>query len=141
MREADEIFSEREADQRREDEFERGSASTVISTPLSVKPRVFMMPNSGVRSRADCIMLLPVMNSSMNSTAPPTERVRKPMSPMDCRPASTLAFSEVVRVGAEELANRPSIARADFPAARLGSWMRVMRRVMVPLLAARVSST
>src|SRR3984957_16250150 len=59
----------------------RDSARTSPSTLPSPKPRVFRTASSGMRSRTDCIIVLPVRNRSVKNTAPKIARRTKPMSP------------------------------------------------------------
>ena len=88
------------------------SASTSVVTAPSVNPSVFSTASSGMRSRTDCIIVLPVRNSSVNITAPTMAFTMKPMSPICLICACANSFSFCVFVSSGELANSLSTRRA-----------------------------
>ena len=72
--------------------------STSASTLPSEKPRVLSTASSGVRSLTDCIIVLAVRNSSVNSTAPTIALTMKLMSPICLSCICASADSVCVRV-------------------------------------------
>lgn len=85
------------------------SATTNDNTVLSENPSAFSTANSGIRSRTDCSIVLPLKKSSMKNTAPNTALVRKFTSPKNCRSDCAPDLSELVRVATAEFANSLSI--------------------------------
>ena len=76
------------------------------------KPSVFMTPISLMRSRTDCPIVFAVTSSIVKNTAVATAVTIAPMLPIWLAKPWMNAFSVVVLVSVEELANSASIVRA-----------------------------
>jgi hypothetical protein len=115
------------------------SASTSISTPPSEKPSVLSTASSGMRSRTDCIIVLPVRKSSVKKTAPRMERTMNWMSPCCLRKDCWNSFSVWVFVSSGEFSKSASMARATC-GAWFGSFRRTTYQPTLPLPKLRASS-
>jgi len=78
------------------------SANTRRVTLLSEKPRVLRMASSGIRSRMDCAMTLPVRIRSVKNTATRMRVTSAPMSPICFAKPSANSFSGCVLVSSGE---------------------------------------
>ena len=99
----------------------------------------FSTASSGMRSRTDCIMVLPVRNNSVKSTAPTIAFTMTLMLPICLSCACAYSASSWVSVSSDEFANRASMA-AHIAADRSGSSMLTMNANTRPLSNCRASS-
>ena len=105
----------------------------------SEKPSVFMIASSGMRSRTDCAMVLPVMIRMVKKTAARMRVTRAPRSPICLAKPTANSFSGWVLVSSGEFWKRPSIA-AEMARARVESSIRTMYQPVLPRPRRRASS-
>src|SRR6266404_8461255 len=86
------------------------SPSTMPSTALGVKPRVFKIPTSRIRSRTDMEIVLADTSKIVNVTAPQMAMINNLTFPRKATKLSWNCFSDSVLVGKGEVENRLSIA-------------------------------
>jgi len=115
------------------------SDSTSASTVGLLKPMVLSTASSGMRSRMDCAMVLPVSSSRVKNTAPMMAVTIRPMSPICLAKERWKSRSPWVLVSSAELANSRSMAWATC-SARSGSLTFTMYQPTVPWPNRRPSS-
>ena len=115
------------------------SVSTSTVTRLSEKPMVLRIASSGMRSRSDWAMVLPVKSRRVKNTAARMRMTSAPISPICLAKAIANAFSGWVLVSSGEFRNSASIA-AEMALACVASVMRSMYQPVRPLLDWRASS-
>ncbi len=81
------------------------SASTKPSTLPLLKPSVFRIASSGMRSRTLCAIVLPTTSSSVKNTANRIQRTIRPMSPICLKKPMLKSFSVWVLVSSGEFSN------------------------------------
>ena len=115
------------------------STSTSARTSPSEKPSVLSTASSLVRSRTDWAIVLAATSRIVKNTAVTMPRMIAPMSPICFANACTNAFSVVVFVSANELANFASM-RSAISGASAGSSMRMTYQPTRPCPNCRASS-
>ena len=108
-------------------------------TLRSEKPSVFMIASSGIRSRTDCAMVLPVMMRMVKKTAARMRVTSAPRSPICFAKPTANSFSGWVLVSSGEFRKRRSIS-VEMARAWVESAMRTMYQPVLPLPRARASS-
>ena len=117
----------------------RASASTRAVTLPSEKPSVLRIASSGMRSRIDCAMVLPVRSRSVKNTAARIRATSAPTSPICLAKPMANSFSGCVFVSSGEFAKRRSISAA-MARAPAGSATRSIYQPVLPLPVRRASS-
>ncbi len=115
------------------------SASTSAVTLPSEKPSVFKIASSGMRSRMDWAIVLPVRMRIVKNTAIRMRVTSAPMSPICLAKPIANSFSGWVLVSSGELVKRPSIV-AEMERAWVESATRTMYHPVLPRPIWRASS-